>query len=510
MSRLQIFFVAIVVSLVSNVAHSETTFPYVAYISAPQTYSRSGPGQQYYPTQQLAQGHAVEVYRHESDGWCAVRPPEGSFCWIPSHEIHRISNTTAEVSVQTTVARVGSTVSPARSAVQVMLRRGEKVQLLPPTPNDDPRWARITPPAGEFRWIAANSLLRTPPIEGATGVQLANGWTRQRFHNEVRPTSGESTEESADSFAHLLQSVPSPQPTYPNPTTATATVVPTPTGTDPDAVQLVAGSPAAIEMANSTSLAPPALMNNSTPLPGSSNPAAQLPAPMPRNSTTPRVRFNSSPTVIGPGSARVQELQLRLSEIVVKPKEEWQFGPLQTEAAAMLEKSDSVSERDHLRNLLDRIAQFQQVQVGQPSEMLAKIKSANASGEFTGQTARVLDMVRNDLGGQAADKKSDPFDGQTNDNANTDSDTDNPDGPRYDAVGRLKPVVSQQDDAPRYALVDDRGGVISFVTPTPDLNLQPYVGMRIGVNGSRGFMPEYRKAHVTAGRVTPIEDRIRR
>jgi hypothetical protein len=59
-------------------------------------------------------------------------------------------------------------------------------------------------------------------------------------------------------------------------------------------------------------------------------------------------------------------------------------------------------------------------------------------------------------------------------------------------------------------LVDDSGGVISFVTPTPDLNLQPYVGMRIGVNGSRGFMPEYRKAHVTAGRVTPIEDRIRR
>jgi hypothetical protein len=159
---------------------------------------------------------------------------------------------------------------------------------------------------------------------------------------------------------------------------------------------------------------------------------------------------------------------------------------------------------------LDRIAQFQQVQVGQPSEMLANIKSANASGEFTGQTARVLDMVRNDLGGQAADKKADPFDGQPSDGPITDGEADNPDGPRYDAVGRLKPVVSQQDDAPRYALVDDSGGVISFVTPTPDLNLQPYVGMRIGVNGSRGFMPEYRKAHVTAGRVTPIEDRIRR
>ncbi len=509
MSRLQTIFVAIVISLVSNIVHGETTFPYVAYISTQQTFTRSGPGQQYYPTQQLPQGHAVEVYRHDGDGWCAVRPPEGSFCWIPAHEIHRLSNSQAEVAVQTTVARVGSTVSPARSAVQVMLRRGEKVQLLPSAPNDDPRWARIAPPAGEFRWIAANSLLRTPPLEGATGVQLANGWTRQRFHNEVRPVSGESTGESAtdsaDSFAHLLQSVPSAQPTYPNPTSMSATVVATPTGTDPDAVQLVTGSPAAIEMADSTSLAPPALINTSTPLPGNSYPATQLPAPTPRSSTTPRVRFNNSPTVIGPGSGRVQELQLRLSEIVIKPKEEWQFGQLQTEAAALLQKSDSVSERDHLRNLLDRIAQFQQIQVGQPSEALANGKAASVPGEFTGQTAKVIELARNDLGEQSPDKKADPFAGQT-----PDDQTENPDGPRYDAVGRLKPVVSQQDDAPRYALVDDRGGVVSFVTPTPDLNLQPYVGMRIGVNGSRGFMPEYRKAHVTAGRVTPIEDRIRR
>ena len=107
---------------------------------------------------------------------------------------------------------------------------------------------------------------------------------------------------------------------------------------------------------------------------------------------------------------------------------------------------------------------------------------------------KVRDLAQSDLGNK------DPFEGKPVD----------PEGPRYDAVGRLKPVVSQTDDAPRFALVDDKGAVVSFVTPTPDLNLRPYVGMRIGVNGSRGFMPEYRKAHVTAGRVTPIEDRIRR
>ena len=31
---------------------------------------------------------------------------------------------------------------------------------------------------------------------------------------------------------------------------------------------------------------------------------------------------------------------------------------------------------------------------------------------------------------------------------------------------------------------------------------------RIGVLGNRGFMPEYRRAHVTASRVTPLEERL--
>ena len=108
MSWLRTLMACLVLCLTVGVVRSETTFPYVAYVAAPQTFARSGPGQQHYPTQQLQQGHAVEVYRHDSEGWCAVRPPEGSFCWIPAHEIHRLSATKAVVAVQTTVARAGS------------------------------------------------------------------------------------------------------------------------------------------------------------------------------------------------------------------------------------------------------------------------------------------------------------------------------------------------------------------------------------------------------------------
>jgi hypothetical protein len=489
MSRLKTLLDCLVISLVVNAAHAETTFPYVAYVAAQQTFARSGPGQQYYPTFQLPQGHAVEVYRHDSEGWCAVRPPEGSFCLIPAHEIHRLSASKAEVAVETTVARVGSAVSPAHSAVQVMLRRGEEVQLLPAGPNDDPRWLRIAPPAGEFRWIAANGLSRTPPVEGATGVQLAAGWARQRVNQEIKPV----VSESADAFAHLLQSTGTAQPAYQGTAPSPITPVPMPANTNSNAVQVVAGSPAAAEISQSNTLAPPPLLNSSTPIPTPLAVNSEL-----RSSTTPRVRFGNSPTVIGPETERVQELQLRLSQTIVRPKEEWQFQQLQTEATEMLDKSASAAEREHLRDLLDRIARFQEVQGGAPSASLPNVAqnaAGTAGGDFTGMTANVRDLAEDDLG-----EKKDPFEAKSTD----------PEGPRYDAVGRLKPVVSQSEGAPRYALVDDKGAVVSFVTPSPDVNLQPYVGMRIGVNGSRGFMPEYRKAHVTAGRITPIEDRVRR
>jgi hypothetical protein len=77
-------------------------------------------------------------------------------------------------------------------------------------------------------------------------------------------------------------------------------------------------------------------------------------------------------------------------------------------------------------------------------------------------------------------------------------------------VGILRPVVSHRPGAPQFALVNPQGQVVAFVTASPDMNLQPYVGQRIGVTGNRGYIPEFRRAHVTAGRVTPLNERILR
>jgi uncharacterized protein YraI len=71
--------IALTLAAVATAARAEP-MPYVAYVVDDGAEVRSGPGQEYYPTTRLPQGYAVEVYRHDGDGWCAVRPPEGSFC----------------------------------------------------------------------------------------------------------------------------------------------------------------------------------------------------------------------------------------------------------------------------------------------------------------------------------------------------------------------------------------------------------------------------------------------
>src|SRR5690606_38913960 len=118
--------------------------------------------------------YAVEVYRHDGEGWCAIRPPEASYSLVSAHQLKMIDQHTAEVASDGVVARVGSSLGEQRTAVQVMLHRGERLQVLEPASASDP-WVKIAPPRGEFRWIAARRLSRQPPVESAPAT--GPGWT---------------------------------------------------------------------------------------------------------------------------------------------------------------------------------------------------------------------------------------------------------------------------------------------------------------------------------------------
>ncbi len=469
-------------------------FPYTAYVTGEQVFVRSGPGQRYYPTGQVAPGYAVEVYRHDGEGWCAIRPIAGSFSWIASHQVRPVEAGIVEVIGEHVVARMGSTLSPNRSAVQVLLPIGERMELMPADKSDDPRWVRVAAPAGEFRWIAASALSRQPPVE-VVQQPSSKGWSRQSEQTR------KAAEETPSVFGHLDQTRTVAQaglafgsPAFRGEAVSLAT--------DPNAMDVVTGSPAEFQLAQfevhnqahsqsqttpqatpQASLAPPALLgSNKTPL-------ATLRA------AQPRVRFEglTPPAPVTVNS--IEELELRLSQTVVEPPKEWQLDSLETAANDLLVKTKTLPERAQLREVLERIARFQKVQtqynsptVPAPAERDPFETASETAGETTAGATSLSSSVRQ--------------------RARQDLENDSPraatDGPLYDATGLLKPVVSKRAEAPQYALLDERGKVVSFVTPTPDLNLKPYIGRRIGVHGKRGFMPEFRRAHVTVARVTPL------
>jgi SH3-like domain-containing protein len=149
-------------------------FPYEAYINSADVYVRSGPGRDYYPTDKLQKGEKVEIYRHDPGGWYAIRPPRRSFSWVSSRHLDAVGNDLAMSNTERAVARVGSAFSDVRDVIQVRLEKGEKVELLTPASPDSP-WCKISPPAGEFRWVFAKFVDRELPDELARDEREARG-----------------------------------------------------------------------------------------------------------------------------------------------------------------------------------------------------------------------------------------------------------------------------------------------------------------------------------------------
>jgi len=528
------------VYVVSASDASAQQFPYMAYVTSEQAYVRSGPGQRHYPTGQIPEGFAVEVYRHDGAGWCAIRPPERSFSWVSSHQVRPFDTGIVEVVSESVVARVGSQISPNRSAVQVLLPKGERVELIPATEDDDPRWIRIAAPAGEFRWIAADALSRQPPVEAAplpksSANSSESGWSRQSEHTLSEHTRTEAGGQP-NAFDHLSQSanraqtesqfdapikIPTSKPVPSKPETLTQM---DPNAVDPNAVDVVPGSPAELQLAQFQSqaagLSPPGLFDGSN--------GAAVPTMSSAQSSQPRVRFDGSLATWSHSAPvgsldvdNVEELEVRLSQAVVQPPKQWELGPLEAAANDLLAETKSPPVRAQLREVLERIARFQEVQqrynnLASPTlsssvardpiaaDPFASTDANNSnSSTLTGLSSNIRARALQDLEGQA-------IRGGSGSRASARDAIASVNKPLYAATGLLKPVISKRAEAPQYALVDERGKVVSFVTPTPDLNLNPYVGRRIGVHGTRGFMPEYRRAHVTAGRVTLIEGTVRR
>jgi hypothetical protein len=483
-------------ALVLSTVFTATTFaaadpsPYEAKVISPSAPVRSGPGDDFYPTDTLAQGAVVEVYRVRPDGWLGIRPPVDSFSWLFGKHVKLLDNGLAEVQKEDVASRIGSRINDKRNAAQVRLKRGEVVEIIGEQTQGGQIWYKIAPPAGEFRWIHSRNVDRTdgevqgepPPPPAVVTVPMAD-------ENAI-PAAAPITLVAADS-------PPATQDTWRAAPPGSAAIVAAPGS--PDGSQIVRESGPVVRgsgpvVRGSPDPAPPTdAASSSTP------PAVASPQP----SAGPDVNMSPAGTQAEGLSRQLTDLEMRLSRIVIEPPATWQIEPLEREAEQLLSQTNSVHDRKAVETTLAKIGRF--ASIGRRYRQFGPNTSYSGSGD--------LRTTFGDPGTTVADPRTmvgDPRSSVADPRTGVAMGVVGPDGQRYDAVGILRPVVSKRAGAPQFALVNEHGQVVSFITPTPDVNLQPYVGHQIGVTGTRGYIPEFQRAHVTAGRVAPLADRFLR
>lgn len=141
--------------------------PYVVFVAHEGAYTRCGPAGDYYRTDPLRLGQELEVYLETDDGWLGVRPPTGSFSWVPAEQVEAEVDETAGVVIrEDAVAWIGTHLGRARKYQwQVQLAVGEPVTILGKAQRNagsgPQMWYRIAPPSGEFRWVHRSQIAET-------------------------------------------------------------------------------------------------------------------------------------------------------------------------------------------------------------------------------------------------------------------------------------------------------------------------------------------------------------
>jgi hypothetical protein len=440
-------------------ARGESPFPYLAYVAGEQAPLFSGPGQDYYETSHVAQGSAVEVWRSAPEGWLAIRPPRGSYSLVAATDVRVRPDRVAEVVRPEAPCRVGSEVSARSDVIQVSLAPGEKLQVLETITLDGQFWHKVAPPSGEFRWIHASHVVGPP-----TPVPSAPPGSPEQLQ-------AEDPEASIDPAAGGLE-------------------------TRPDA---------RFDALEAEPIADPADSSLNPPEAGRS------------------LADSESGRQTGLDAITVAQIELEVATIVAEESRLWHFAHLRRRCQELIASAPSELEQKDVAALLEKIKRFERIADQRRKWLSGQRQSGNASGAATPardlRAAELEEKTGRDAGAIAENETHwRPAREETGETLAADRSSPgrevvrvpdqpvepDPDEGRYDGVGTLRPVVSRRREAPRYALVDTEGDVISFVTPSPGVNLEPYVGQRIGVVGTRGYMPEFKVTIVPGARVTPL------
>ncbi|HRF02393.1 MAG TPA: hypothetical protein PLI18_17905 [Pirellulaceae bacterium] len=503
------------------------SFPYEATVSTTTGVVHAAPTSRAYATDTLARGSRVEVYRHDPGGWCAIRPPQGSFSLVSREVLQGTADPNiARVAVEGAKAWVGTRITHRSDPLwQVKLAEGELVELLVPwDARGTDEWILIAPPAGEFRWIHERELSREaapPTVTVPTAPRQPPAPTpdpssiARASHGTRTPAGSEATVPATET---TTGSAANPATPLPNSGAAIA-VDPINPGSAP------AANPAAPDAA-----APAA--------PNSAAPATEPAAPVddgwhdkssPRPSTSPAGVASQSASAASPrsidtggrepsraaapppsGSVALtslpQDFEVRHSA-AQRAFDRVLIGETGADAdlKLLLESLDPLAttaeHRQSLRLLKERVARWESLELRRLA--IGRVEQRERGETPSGVPVGSAPNDSADGGGRWQPRSDQP--GTVQGASATAPAGDAAQNP-YAASGTLSRLIrSGGQNASSYALQDDRGRVVAIIVPAGGLNLERYLKKEIGIVGPTSTNPTLGLPTVVAERVIDLE-----
>jgi hypothetical protein len=444
-----------------QVEAADGPLPVTVPVSAGHAYLRAGPGDDFYPTERLDHGVALEVWAIDESGYCAVRPVAGSFSWMRAADVEDEPTAptaaaraprragTGVVVTDGAVARVGSQINDLRHVTQVALEAGERVRIIEEVRIAEGRhaghWLRVEPPSGEFRWARADDLGLPPelapvpdPDQAGPAVGLAAAGEAIAAIREAGGAVAAAVTEAAPVAAADSQAAPR---------------------------QLESGGGVARLLAGWL--------------------------PLGTNVFDPASATAQPPQAVSAGAAaasgdELTDIDLALSLAVTGASDTWNLPPLRERLRLAAFRATSESDRMRAQAIDTRLTRFETIQARQrtlAANPQPEQQPLRLGGMWSSLSALGSRPVRPGVMPGGA-----PAGGQPT--------WTPPD--QMETTGRLATVISRRPDAPRWALVDADNNVLAFVAPQPGVNLAPLVGQQVSVRGARGYMPEYTRPYLVA------------
>jgi hypothetical protein len=183
------------------------------------------------------------------------------------------------------------------------------------------------------------------------------------------------------------------------------------------------------------------------------------------SSATAEARLPLSPEAY---RAEIDDINAQFATILAEAPSRWRCDALARRIDALAARAQTAAQRGQARSLADRLAEARDVQ--RRYEAPGTGRESRPSAEVN----RVREIANRERG-------------------------------RYDGVGRLQPVASHRLGVPSYALTDEGGEVRYYVNAAPGLNMRPYVGHEIAINGIRD-LADPNAPIITAKHVTVLDD----